>query len=128
MDSPGCVDSQMERQQPKYRRFTKSRRHPRVVAAIVVAVMGFAALAPLAHASSDPTSAQYKSAVTEVSNGVDGGSGSSPAHSTSGLEQRFVGVLPFTGLDLLAVIAVAMALTSLGFALRWLTTGRDQRL
>lgn len=76
-------------------------------------------LMPAGAAASDPTNSQYESAVTQVS-----GSAGGEARST-GLEKSVVGGLPFTGLDLIALAAVAVALTSMGVALRRLTLNRD---
>jgi hypothetical protein len=73
-----------------------------------------------ASAASDPTKEQYRNTVTQISNGGGG------AHGASGLEKTVVSGLPFTGLDLIALIGVAVVLTSMGFALRRLTLDRDQ--
>lgn len=119
----------MKRQQAKCSwLFPGHRSHWCLVAALVLCVTSFMALSPLAHASSDPTSAQYKDAVTNVSNDVAGGDGGRPTSSSaSGLQQPLVSALPFTGLDLIALVAVAVTLTSVGLALRWLTAGRKPR-
>jgi hypothetical protein len=119
----------MKRQQVKCSwLFLGHLSHWHLVMALVLCVTGFMALSPLAHASSDPTSAQYKDVVTNVSNDVTRGDGGRPASSSaSGLQRPLVSALPFTGLDLIAVTAVAVALTSVGLALRWLTAGRELR-
>ena len=74
----------------------------------------------LAHAG-DPTKAQYHNPVTQVAGDVGGG-GDGP--TSSGLQKKVVGGLPFTGLDVVALLAVAVALTSMGLALRRLTAER----
>lgn len=73
-----------------------------------------------AFAQSDPTTSQYENAVTQASNsaGADGGD--------SGLEKSVVGGLPFTGLDLIALVAVGVALASMGLALRRLTSSNGR--
>ncbi len=88
----------------------------------LVSVLGLAAAAPAL--AQDPTSAQYDNGVTQVKGEVGGGgpSASAPAQRSSGLQKNVVGGLPFTGLDLLALVAVALALASIGFALRRMTT------
>ena len=45
----------------------------------------------------------------------------------SGLEKTVVSGLPFTGLDLIALLGVAVLLTTMGLALRRLTVDRDSR-
>jgi hypothetical protein len=49
------------------------------------------------------------------------GSAPSGKQARSGLHGKVVGGLPFTGLDVIALAAVAVALTSTGLALRRLT-------
>lgn len=90
------------------------------MAAVAVALCGlvFSSLPVVASATSNPTNAQYKSPPTQVSQEVSGG----PA----GLQDEVVSGLPFTGLDAIALVAVGVALTSLGFALRRLTADRGQ--
>ena len=53
--------------------------------------------------------------VTQISHGS----------GAAGLEKTVVSGLPFTGLDLIAMVAVAVLLASMGLALRRLTVGRD---
>lgn len=72
--------------------------------------------APGASAASDPTQDQYNP-VTHVAHGS----------GASGLEKTVVSGLPFTGLDLLALLGVAVLLTSMGLALRRLTVDRNSR-
>ena len=73
----------------------------------------------LAHAG-DPTKAQYHNQVSQVAGSIGSGGGDGP----SGLQKKVVGGLPFTGLDVVALLAVAIALTSMGLALRRLTAER----
>ena len=94
---------------------------PRFIS-LLATVAALALIGPvsLAHAG-DATKAQYKNPVTKVAADVGGGGG--PANP-SGLQKRVVGGLPFTGLDVVALLAVAVALTSMGLALRRLTAER----
>ncbi len=64
--------------------------------------------------AADPTQEQYHPP-TQISHG--GGA--------SGLEKTVVSGLPFTGLDLIALLGVAVLLTTMGLALRRLTIDRD---
>ena len=98
-------------------------RAPRTIAALVATVAAMWLVGPVALAQAgDTTKHQYGNAVTYVAGSIGGGGddGSAP----SGLEQKAVGGLPFTGLDVVALLAVAVALTSMGLALRRLTSER----
>lgn len=107
------------------------RSLPALIVAIVALVLG-SAIPALAQ---DPTSAQYDTPVTQVAPETGGGggdaggsagesdSGGAAAEDASGLQQS-VGGLPFTGLDVVALLAVALALASFGFALRRMTASR----
>jgi hypothetical protein len=98
-------------------------RAPRTIVALVATVAAMWLVGPVALAQAgDPTNAQYDNQVTQVAGNVGGGGddGSAP----SGLQKKVVGGLPFTGLDVVALLAVAVALTSMGFALRRLTSER----
>jgi hypothetical protein len=68
--------------------------------------------------SSDPSQAQYGSQVPDT-----GATQSSSSSGGSGLESE-IGFLPFTGLDLLIVVGVALVITGIGFMLRRLTEPR----
>jgi len=59
----------------------------------------------------DPTTSQYSNRLTQVS------AGGQPPSSNSGLGGN-VGPLPFTGFDVIAMAAVALAVTGLGLALQ----------
>ena len=97
---------------------TGSRLQRFATAALCAAML---ALAPAAAAAQDnPTSAQYNPAATQVSAEVEGGP------EETGLQKEVVSGLPFTGLDLIALVAVAIAMTTIGFALRRLTSDRGQ--
>ncbi|MGZ8665721.1 MAG: hypothetical protein ACXWZM_01270 [Solirubrobacterales bacterium] len=84
--------------------------------AVIGALLALLLWAPGASAASDPTQEQYNP-VTHVSHGS----------GASGLEKTVVGGLPFTGLDLIALLGVAVLLTSMGLALRRLTVDRNSR-
>ena len=60
----------------------------------------------------DPTTSQYADRLSQVGTG-----GSPPPSSTTGLGGN-VGPLPFTGFDVIAMAAVALAVTGLGLALQ----------
>jgi hypothetical protein len=70
----------------------------------------------------DATKAQYNDPVTKVAGNI--GSGGDDGSAPSGLQKKVAGGLPFTGLDVVALLAVAVALTSMGLALRRLTSER----
>jgi hypothetical protein len=93
---------------------------PRLLAVACVVAAISAAAAPAAMAE-DPTSAQYETPVTRA---AETGGPRTPSAPSSGLRKAVVGGLPFTGLDLIALVAVAFAFTSVGFALRRLTVAQ----
>jgi hypothetical protein len=99
-----------------------SIRHPRTIVALVAAVTAIWLVGPvgLAHAS-DATKDQYGNEVSKIA-GSGGGGNDGPA--PSGLHKEVVSGLPFTGLDVVALAAVAVALMSMGVALRRLTAER----
>lgn len=84
----------------------------KLAGALVVAILA-ALLAPAFAGAQkvDPTTSQYQDRLTEVSTG-----GSPPSQST-GLSSN-VGPLPFTGFDVIAMAAVALAVTGLGLGLQ----------
>jgi hypothetical protein len=101
-------------------------RTPRIVALLAtVAALWLVGPISLAHAG-DPTKAQYDNPVQQVAAGIGsgGGGGSDDPAAPATLQKRVVGGLPFTGLDVVAMLAVAVALTSMGLALRRLTAER----
>jgi hypothetical protein len=101
----------------------RASRRPRIIAVLATAVsLWLVAPAALAQAG-DPVKSQYDNSITQVSGNVGGG-GTDAATAPSGLQKKVVGGLPFTGLDVVALAAVAIALTSIGFALRRLTADR----
>jgi hypothetical protein len=77
----------------------------------------------LAHAG-DPVKAQYDNNVTKVAGTIGSGNDGTPPAPTAGLQKEVVHGLPFTGLDVVALFAVAVALVSMGLALRRLTAER----
>lgn len=90
-----------------------------IAGASALMVPGLASAAGSPSALSDPISAQYDTSINV------NGDGSTPSTSSStGLQKHVVGGLPFTGVDLLALAAIAVALTSAGFALRRLSAPR----
>jgi hypothetical protein len=93
----------------------------------MVATLWIAGPVALAQAG-DATKSQYDNQVSQVAGAVGGGGGggSAPAatHTAGTLQKNVVAGLPFTGLDLVALLGVAVALTSLGLGLRRLTAER----
>ena len=94
------------------------------LATVVVATLIAALLAPaIAGAQrSEPTIDQYEPSVTQISSGTGSGTGGgdpgTPGDpSSTGLSSN-VGPLPFTGFDVITMIAVALAVTGLGLALQ----------
>jgi hypothetical protein len=81
-----------------------------VLASVLVSLVWVAG----ASAASDPTQEQYNPG-TQIAHGS----------GASGLEKTVVNGLPFTGLDLIALLGVAVLLTTMGLALRRLTIDRD---
>ncbi len=82
---------------------------------LVVAICASLAVPALAFGQNvDPTAAQYGKQLTQLNQGVD-----PPGDNAngSGLSAN-VGPLPFTGFDVIAMAAVALAVTGLGLALQ----------
>jgi hypothetical protein len=94
----------------------RSRTTLLFVAAFLVGAMA-GAPAALAQATDDPSSAQYDPPIPE-GQGTAGSAAS--GNSGNGLDSN-IGSLPFTGMDLLIVLGVALVLTGTGFALRRLS-------
>jgi hypothetical protein len=100
---------------------SRTRRSTKI-AALIATVAALSVVGPVASAQAgNPTDAQYG---TEVGKVAAGFGGSDPAPPASGLEKEVVSGLPFTGLDVVALAAIAIALTSMGLALRRLTAER----
>ena len=106
---------------------TKNRkRSPRFLACLGVATCFALAGAAPGFAQSDQTAAQYEDPVQQVTDSSGGSSANeTPEPVRSGLQKEVVGGLPFTGLDLIALAAVALALTSMGAALGRMTEPHD---
>jgi len=99
---------------------------------LVAATLSFGAMPALASAQesgSGPTSDQYEPSTIIFENNTGSGSGSGTGSGTTtttgtgtgsgggGLNES-VGALPFTGFDVIAMLAVALAVTGLGLALQ----------
>ena len=98
-------------------------RSSRSIFALVMAVAALSLVGPVAMAQAgNPTDAQYDNDVQKVAAGLGGGNNTPSA--PAGLQKEVVHGLPFTGLDVVAMLAVAVALTSMGLALRKLTAER----
>jgi hypothetical protein len=82
------------------------------LAAVLIVVLSAALIAPaLAGAQQvDPTTEQYGDELTQISK-------QATPPSDTGLSGR-VGPLPFTGFDVIAMAAVALAVTALGLGLQ----------
>ena len=94
-------------------------RAPRLILGVLGALLACVLLAASTAVAQDPISAQYGSTATEVASNP-------PAQEASGLEETVISGLPFTGLDVIALVAVALALVSIGFALRRLSAQPQQ--
>jgi hypothetical protein len=80
---------------------------------LVVAIFAALLLPAFAGAQeTSPSEAQYSSNLTQVGTGGSGSTGGSGGLSGN------VGPLPFTGFDVIAMAAVALAVTGLGLALQ----------
>jgi hypothetical protein len=97
---------------------------------IVALVAAFTAVPAYAQTIDDPSSAQYDPPIPDSGTAGSDTAGSGTAGSAAtgggdpgGLDSN-IGSLPFTGLDLLIVVGVALVLTGTGFALRRLSTPR----
>lgn len=98
-----------------------SRNRSRMIVAMLTTVAALWLVGPVALANAnDATKSQYDNPVTKVSAGIGGGNDGPKAP----LQKKVVSGLPFTGLDVVAMLAVAVALTSMGLALRRLTAER----
>jgi hypothetical protein len=106
----------------------KPRRARHLASFAVAAALLLAAAAP-ATAQSDDRANSHMSEVSNMTEQVGAGEAEDTMAeaSPSGLQKKVVGGLPFTGLDLIALGAVAAALVSMGFALRRLTADQSSR-
>jgi hypothetical protein len=96
----------------------RSRVSLLLIAAFLVGAVSGAPAAQAQNATDDPSAAQYEPPLAD-----DGGTAGSVASSGSGLDGN-IGSLPFTGLDLLTLLGIALLLTGTGFALRRPATPR----
>jgi hypothetical protein len=98
-------------------RSTNHRVRKGVVGLIAVVALSIgmpaAAGAQQVDGSNGPTGDQYETPVVQVNTSAGGSEGG----SGSGLTEP-VGPLPFTGFDVIAMLAVALAVTGLGLALQ----------
>jgi hypothetical protein len=99
-------------------RITKSLK-TKVAGLLIVALCVSVAAPALAGAQQlSPTNDQYKNELTQLNQGAQPpSSGGSASASASGLGGN-VGPLPFTGFDVIAMAAVALAITGLGLGLQ----------
>ena len=98
-------------------RITK-RLKTKLAAVLVVALCASLAAPALAGAQQvSPTDSEYRSELTQVNQGVNQPPPPPTDTESSGLGGR-VGPLPFTGFDVIAMSAVALAVAGLGLALQ----------
>jgi len=84
----------------------------KLAAVLIVALCGALLVPAVAGAQQvDPTTDQYGSELTQISQQAK------PPSNNTGLGSR-VGPLPFTGFDVIAMAAVALAVTGLGLGLQ----------
>jgi hypothetical protein len=104
---------------PTKPRANRLRRRLGLVTVTVVAALSVAGPVSVAQAA-DATKEQYSKPAAKIAAGLGGKDPAPPA----GLQKKVVSGLPFTGLDVVALLAVAVALTSMGLALRRLSADR----
>jgi hypothetical protein len=98
-------------------RITK-RLKTKLAAVLVVALCASLAAPVLAGAQQvSPTDSQYNSELTQVNQGAEPPSTPPTDTDSAGLNGN-VGPLPFTGFDVIAMSAVALAVAGLGLALQ----------
>jgi hypothetical protein len=99
----------------------------RIVGFALIAVIGALFVGPATalgqDALSDPSAAQYQPQ-SQVQGTTTTGSNDAVAANSSGGSNDGTGTLPFTGLDVMVLSGVALALIGMGFALRRLSTPR----
>lgn len=100
--------------------FTKLLKR-KLAGTLIVALCATLAVPVAAGAQqTSPTNSQYEDSLTQISTGggqPGGGQPPSGTETASGLGGN-VGPLPFTGFDVIAMAAVALAVTGLGLALQ----------
>ena len=100
-------------------------RSSRSLVALLMTVAALCLVGPVSMAQAgDPTDGQYDTEVQKVAAGIGGGGDGNTPSTPAGLQKKVVQGLPFTGLDVVAMLAVAVALTTMGLALRKLTAER----
>jgi hypothetical protein len=93
-------------------RITKAIK-TKLAGALVVVLIAVLAVPTIAAAQRvSPTNGQYKNTLSQVGQGVN-----EPKEPSTGLHGN-VGPLPFTGFDVIAMAAVALAVAGLGLALQ----------
>lgn len=96
----------------------KTRFTSRLALLAVVALTGAFAVPAIATAQTlEPTAGQYDDTLTQISQGADPRGPGAPDEPTGTLDEN-VGPLPFTGFDVIAMAAVALAVAGLGLALQ----------
>ena len=94
---------------------------------LLVALIAGLVAVPVASAQdpgTDPSAAQYDPPIPDPGSDPGASAGSQSAGDPGGGLESNIGSLPFTGLDLLIVVGVALLLTGTGLALRRLSTPR----
>jgi lysozyme family protein len=100
-----------------------SRKLTTKIALLAVLALGATAVAMPAVATAqklNPTQGQYDDTLTQIDRGVNPGDPSDPGTSNTGTGtlDETVGPLPFTGFDVIAMAAVALAVAGLGLGLQ----------
>jgi hypothetical protein len=96
----------------------KTRITRRLALMVVVALTAaFVAPAFATAQTLEPTEGQYDDTLTQISQGANPGNPGGPDEPTGTLDEN-VGPLPFTGFDVIAMAAVALAVAGLGLALQ----------
>ena len=95
---------------------------------LLTAVAGLLVAPGTGLAQDDPSASQYdppipSAAAGEAGESAEAAAGTASGNSGSGLDSP-IGSLPFTGMDLLILLAVACLLVGTGMALRKLSTPR----
>jgi hypothetical protein len=107
----------------------KTNRTIGLAALVVIAAFAAMPAAGLAQSvNDDPTSGQYDPEITRGTDatGGSGDVGGSVAEEPSSGLNGSVGSLPFTGMDLIIIVGVALVLMGTGFALRRLSAPRPR--
>ena len=117
-DGPTVVLVHLANTEKETRTLRSTQMKTKLAGLLVVAIFAALLLPAFAGAQqTSPSDAQYSNNLSQVSTGGGGGTGTAGGSGSSGLGGN-VGPLPFTGFDVIAMAAVALAVTGLGLALQ----------